>query len=220
MAGSRKDEANIPFTVSVDDVKSAVCRDPNQCTVAKALAPVLADMHGDIAAETVSVKLDFGNDLSDDTKVVVGYDGYDRNGDIRHYTAEVPGNVAFNIVTQTDTRKPTLIREIKRNHNDGIELELENVTSRRKQSAIRPPADTTTLKYAYDLGYRHGRSVNAAQLHSKTVESDLYQSFTIDQRTEYTAAFRVGLAKGPYPRRTPRRSGNNTGRAGFFPVSE
>lgn len=200
-------EQELDFAVTQDDVKSAVCADPNQCTFACAIAPLVQDQYGITAAETLRVTMAFGDDLEEDDKVLVAWDGDDG----RHYAGEISGNTARHIVMLTDIDKTSLLKKMRKDHKEGIPFKLEKVESRNKQPASKE-GDSTTLRWARNHGYAHGRTATPETRRAVYEDSSEFQGFTEQQKTEYDEGFKLGMLAGPNKgtgKRKPRRSGKN-----------
>lgn len=212
MPQTRK-ELEIPFKVVTDDVKEAVCADPNQCTFAKAIMPIVQEQYGVTAAATLNVQMASIETLEDEDKVLVAWDGDDG----RHYSGELSGNVAKNIVRMTDLSKPDLLKLMRRKYKNGIDFKVENLESRNKQMH-HGENDETTLRFARRTGYGHGRTAHPEMRRALYEETAVFQTFTDQQKTEYSEGWQLGIAAGPNAhnvKRKPRRSGKN-GRFGVI----
>lgn len=215
MAMYRK-HPDIPVTVTIEDVQAAICQDPNQCTFACSAVKMIGPKFGERAAETLNVDYEVADSLTEDDHVLVVWDGEDGY----HYDGIIRGSLARRVVFLTDKHKRALIRDIRKNAPDGLDFKIENVRSRLKQApdGERPPPDMSTLRYARDVGYRHGRAKQPATAKSRFIVGEVYDVFSANQREEYEEGYKLGLAKGPSIKRKPRRSAANKGRFGILPA--
>lgn len=213
----RRKEQNIQLMLRAENVEEAVCKDPNKCAFAQPLLPIVRAQFGERAAETLKVDYETSGTLTDDDHVTVVFDGEDG----RHYDGIINGTLARRVVFLNDANKSALVKDLKKSYPDGLPFTVEEVGSRNKQTD-RKPADTTTLRYAKDTGYRHGRAKQPATSRQNFIDSSsVYASFTGEQRNEYVEGYALGLAKGPMPvKRKPRRSGSNKGRFGLIGEEE
>jgi hypothetical protein len=180
------------------------------CTLALPLAETLFAQYGSaFLRDSLDVGYDEGDILDPESEdaVTVAFDVLeDSTGRLRHHTGTVgPKNVARPLLLGTDIDKPALQRKLKK-HAEAFTLTLTH-TSRYKQEATRAVADTTTVAYARNKGYRDGRTPAPSTARGQAARNQIIRSFTSEQHSAYQEGYELGKVAGLLPpKRSPRKS--------------